>query len=939
MCLDHGIFVDQYRADNGVFKANSFVQHIREKNQVIRYCGVNGHHQNGVAERAIRTVSDMTRAMLFHASSRWKDGIDSSLWPMANSYAAYIYNHMPDSTTQLAPADLFSGQHFPRHKLKDMHVWGCPVYVLDPTLQKGSKLPKWQPRSRRGIFVGFSPAHSSDVPLILNTQTGHISPQFHVVFDDNFSTVNSLTSDDEPPPFWNDFDIGEFLYRIELDDDAPASLSSDWLTPSEVEEKERARVRSVRLQNSSSSTGKVSVPSSVPSLPSGGVPARSSLPGGVTPSPSVGTPAVTNGGVHPALSSSPPSVPVVPPIPSASQPRRSTRASKGLYTSTKFQDEVYCASLDPSLSPQDEILAYQAAVETDVVTGLYNCSDPRAYAASHKLKDPDTPSIFDALHGDDKEEYREAMKKEITQLLKQKTWERIPRDQVPPKKDGTRRRILKGTWAFKLKRLPDGTPSKHKARYCVRGDLQTEGVDFFETYAPVVQWSTVRLALTMILSNGWKTKQVDYTNAFAQAELNEEVYIDEPQCFTGKGNTPMVLRLLKSLYGLRQAPKTFFDKLKAGLLERGFIQSQLDPCLFMKRDMICLIYVDDTIIAGPDSAAIDREIHNLGVSNDEQHHQFELRDEGEVGDFLGIRIEKLGPRKFNLTQTGLINKVLKAANMTDCNSVGTPAVTTALGSDKDGNPFSEDWEYATVLGMLMYLASNSRPEIAYAVHQCARFTHAPRNSHAVAIKRILRYLQGTRDKGLVFNPSTSLQVDCYVDADFAGLWSIEDEQDPVSVKSRTGFLLMFMNCPLLWVSKLQTQIALSTMEAEYIALSASMRELIGTREIIKEIQTFVLNGKLKPPKCRTHSKAFVLDSIPQSKVYEDNEACLKFASMPKMSPRTKHIAIPYHFFRSKVQELEIEILPIGTTNQLADQFTKGLVEVKFVSARKALMGW
>jgi hypothetical protein len=103
-----------------------------------------------------------------------------------------------------------------------MHVWGCPVYVLDPTLQQGSKLPKWQPRSRRGIFVGFSPAHSSDVPLILNTQTGHISPQFHVVFDDNFSTVNSLTSDDEPPPFWNDFDIGEFLYRIELDDDTPA---------------------------------------------------------------------------------------------------------------------------------------------------------------------------------------------------------------------------------------------------------------------------------------------------------------------------------------------------------------------------------------------------------------------------------------------------------------------------------------------------------------------------------------------------------------------------------------------------------------------------------------------------------------------------------------------------------------------------------------------
>ena len=164
--------------------------------------------------------------------------------------------------------------------------------------------------------------------------------------------------------------------------------------------------------------------------------------------------------------------------------------------------------------------------------------------------------------------------------------------------------------------------------------------------------------------------------------------------------------------------------------------------------------------------------------------------------------------------------------MEDCNSSPTPASTTPLHIDKQGEDFSEDWEYASIVGMLMYLATNSRPDIAFAVHQCARFTHCPKSSHATAVKRILRYLQGTKDKGMTLNPTNDLDVHCYVDADFAGTWSVEDDQEPVSVKSRSGHLITFMGCPPLWSSKMQTQIALSTMEAGYIALSNSMRDLI-----------------------------------------------------------------------------------------------------------------
>ena len=415
--------------------------------------------------------------------------------------------------------------------------------------------------------------------------------------------------------------------------------------------------------------------------------------------------------------------------------------------------------------------------------------------------------------------------------------------------------------------------------------------------------------------------------------------------FGPKSGSNKVLKLLKSLYRLRQAPRTFFEKLREGLLEHGYIQSEIDPCLFMKPGIICVCYVDDTIFAGADSELLEAEIRSLGVNEKEQRHTFALRNEGEVGAFLGIQIKKTGPQEFYLTQTGLIDKVLATTGMTDCNGVDTPSTTTPIGLDTHGDPFVESWQYNSVIGMLMYLSANTRPDIAYAVHQAARFSHAPRNSHAVAVRRILRYLQKTKTMGITLKPTSDQRVDCYVDADFAGLFAIENNEDPISVKSRTGYVILYKGSPLLWVSKMQTQIALSTMEAEYIALSQAMRDLIPICEILKEFMHIVFN--ITPSILyHTHSKAFTdvsegttKNCIEQSTIYEDNQACLKFARMPKLSPRTKHIGIPYHWFRSKITNLEIQVEPIDSNSQLADQFTKGLCKVKFQAARLCLMGW
>ena len=153
--------------------------------------------------------------------------------------------------------------------------------------------------------------------------------------------------------------------------------------------------------------------------------------------------------------------------------------------------------------------------------------------------------------------------------------------------------------------------------------------------------------------------------------------------------------------------------------------------------------------------------------------------------------------------------MIKYVGLQEAKPKSTPANTTPLGSDKDGDPFNEEWSYPAAVGMLLYLSSNTRPDIQFAVHQVARFSHSPKQSHGQAVKRIIRYLLATKTKGIQFQPDLKAGLDCYVDADFAGLYGYEDDQDPVSVKSRTGFVLTLFGCPIIWSSKLQTEITLS----------------------------------------------------------------------------------------------------------------------------------
>ena len=318
-----------------------------------------------------------------------------------------------------------------------------------------------------------------------------------------------------------------------------------------------------------------------------------------------------------------------------------------------------------------------------------------------------------------------------------------------------------------------------------------QNVDYFQSYSPVVQWSSVRLMLIISIIHALETRQVDYVNAFAQASLDKDVFIELPQGFEHNNDEDCVLQLHKSSYGMSDAPLMFFELLKTNLEAVGFKQyNEIDPCLFVHKDAICLTYVDDCLWFGKDGRAVDALIEKMKKRMD---LKVESRD---VSAFLGIQFTRSG-ETIELKQLGLIDKIIEATGLQEANITRTLADPKTLGKDKEGQAYQEQWNYSSVVGMLLYLSGNSRPDIAFAVNQAARFTHDPKQSHAIAVKKIVRHIKGTRNRGLTFKPTKDWKVDYYVDADFCGLWGSEDPEDPIVSKSRTGYIIMLAGCPLL----------------------------------------------------------------------------------------------------------------------------------------------
>ena len=981
-CQDHGVVPQEYLTDRGsAFTSAGFRQHLLGFRQILSFAGVGAHHQNGVAERAIQSIMSTSHTMMLHAAIHWPDMADAELWPMAVRHALYLHNHVPNPSTGLSPNDIFTRTRWNQQRFHDLHVWGCPVYVLEKTITDGKKLPRWQPRSRRCVYMGHSPEHASTVPFVLDPESGYFSSPFHVVFDDWFATVEA--TDDAlshlTGPEWQQmFGASEFQYVVDENDlvnvqegDAPPDLTRR----QQIEQAFRhALPNNVDIRDAfvqapiAKSSFMTNDPKPAPSSPPSG---RSE---GANPPPTTDNDEDDDGHVEvvrvkPGLNNNNPSTPstsvTLKNEPSSSIPAPARRDPKP--TSSLVPNEKSFRPTRPKRNPKPidrwgyegtDRYGYDGSKAYGLFSSAYenpwrlpDVESPNfwshfgAFKASTKKTNPDLFSYDEAMADEAlRFEWIKAAEAEVRVLEKNNTW-------VETDYEEATERILPGTWAFRIKRTPDGEIKKFKGRYCVRGDLQ-EGE--FDTYSPVVHWSTVRLFMVLTLSLGWVGFAIDFASAFVQATLKKPIWIHLPRGFRSKRPGRTILRLVKSLYGTKVAPKLWCEMLFEALLADGFHQSSIDKCLFYKKDMMAVVFVDDLAISAPTEELVDALVTRL------KDKGFDLTKEDSLSEFLGIKINfNPDDGSYELTQRGLIDMVLATAGMENCNPNFVPAMQVALGSDPEGAPFKETWLYSSVVGMLMYLATNSRPDIAFAVSQVARFNHSPKQSHGTAVKMILRYLAGTRDKGTIMKPDGTLQLNLYVDADFAGLYKREPDEDPTSVKSRAGFIITLGDCPLVWKSFLLQEIVLSTAESEYCALSTALRTLLPLQRLLIDVATYLDLGH----ELRT--------SAVHSTVFEDNAAALILATKQRITSRTKHQLIKWHWFWSHVlkdgeenpsngdeaidldnvsgdNELDVKLPPtkptvrvvkIDTHFQRADGYTKGLVREIFEHNRKLNQGW
>jgi hypothetical protein len=477
--------------------------------------------------------------------------------------------------------------------------------------------------------------------------------------------------------------------------------------------------------------------------------------------------------------------------------------------------------------------------------------------------------------------WREAMIEELNALERNKTWELV---HLPAGK-----RAVGCKWIYTVKQNPEGKIERYKARLVARGYSQTYGIDYDETFAPVAKMNTVRILISCATNFGWPLHQLDVKNAFLHGDLKEEVYMDIPPGFSTPRTSGKVCRLRKSLYGLKQSPRAWFDRFRRVICAMRYKQCNGDHTVFYRHSnskiTILAVYVDDIIITGDDEVEISR-------LKDSLRKEFEVKDLGQLKYFLGIEIAR-SPKGIVLSQRKYVLDLLSDTGMLGCRVASTPIDQNHKLCAESGEPVNKE-KYQKLVGRLIYLC-HTRPDISYAVSVVSRYMHDPRSGHLDAVNQILRYLKGSPGKGLWFKRNGHLNVDGYCDADWA---SCLDDR-----RSTSGYCVFVRGNLVSWRSKKQPVVSKSTAEAEYRAMSQGLSEMLWVRNLLSELK-LLRKGPLN--------------------LWCDNKSAINIANNPVQHDRTKHVEIDRFFIKEKLDDGIIKISHVTSSEQIADCLTKGL---------------
>ena len=521
--------------------------------------------------------------------------------------------------------------------------------------------------------------------------------------------------------------------------------------------------------------------------------------------------------------------------------------------------------------------------------------DPLDLLQAHSASAPEPTSYAMSQRRPDADLWHQACLEEMEAHRVNGTWEIV---KLPPGK-----RAIGSRWFLKVKYNADGSLDCNKARVVAKGYSQRPGFDFKETFAPTVRYSTIRTILAIAALEDLELRSVDISHAYLNGKLEEEIYMQQPEGFE-VGGPDHVCRLLKSLYGLKQAGRVWNKTLHSALSSMGFQRVQSDNGLYIYlRDGVRIfmpVFVDDITLAGSDASKIDSIVKELSS-------HFKLRDLGPTTQLLGIQIVRDRPNhSLSISQSQFITNLLQEHGLQDCNPVSTPldpgSHLSSSMCPQDAAEASQMHQhpYISVVGSLMYLALTTRPDIAYTAGVLARFNSNPGLAHWQAAKHALRYLKGTVDHKLTYKPSNSLEpFITYSDSDHGG--------NPDNGRSTGGYVVKIGTGAVSWSSKLQSLVALSTTEAEHVAAVEAGKEIIWMRQLLGELG-YTTSGP--------------------SLLRMDNQSAITVNKNPEHHGRMKHLALRLFWLRDAVQDGVISPLFVPTCDMVADIFTKSLDQFK-----------
>lgn len=497
------------------------------------------------------------------------------------------------------------------------------------------------------------------------------------------------------------------------------------------------------------------------------------------------------------------------------------------------------------------------------------------------------------------EDWSKAMKEELNSHRELATWELV---ELP-----IGQKLLGSRWIYKIKKDASGQVIKRKARLVAQGFNQQQGVDFLEAYAPVAKHTTLKALLAVASEHKMKLKHLDVKTAYLNGHLNEEVYMRQPPGFVERGKEGLVCRLHKSIYGLRQSAKCWNDRFDEALRNMGFRPTAADPCLYTreqnKKRVYIVVYVDDVVVASEEEDELD-------IVYEEFSKHFETTALGELKYFLGLEVDRNSSGSYSVSLRGYIQQTARRFGLGDSKPARTPMDEQYAHGGSEDTLLPNNVEYRSLVGALLYIAVNARPDIAAAVSVLGRRVNQPSQADWVAAKRVVRYLRGTIDRKIEFSGS-SLDLIGFVDADWAG--------DHATRKSTSGYVFLMRGAAISWKSQQQTVVALSSMESEYIALCEATKEAIWLRQLFLDLGV----PQLRP-----------------TVLHEDNQSCLAFVRSQRVSKCTKHIDVREKFVKDSCDKGIVKLQYLCSEEMIADALTKpvGQIKTNKFSANMGLVG-